>query len=264
MSEIASGTAEPVVTTEKKGNLLIIRLNRPQARNAVNGDLAKGVEAAIDELENNDALTAAVLAANGPVFCAGADLKVIASGKDGELATERGGFGGLVRRKRSKPLVAAVHSSAFAGGFELVIACDMVVAAEGIQFGLPEVKRSLVALAGGLVELPALIGEKLAYEIALTGDPVAAERLYQVGFINRLVPADRVIDEAIRLATAICDNGPLAVRASKRIIAEGRDVATDARWKMANEIGYPVFKTDDAKEGARAFIEKRKPVWKGR
>jgi len=264
MSQNSEGSAEPAVVTEQQGNLLIIRLNRPQARNAVNGDLAKGLEAAIDELEGNDALSAGVLAANGPVFCAGADLKVIASGRDGELATERGGFGGLVRRKRTKPLVAAVHSSAFAGGFELVIACDMVVAAQGIQFGLPEVKRSLVALAGGLVELPGLIGEKLAYEIALTGDPIPVERLYQAGFINRLVAADSVIDEALRLAKAICENGPLAVRASKRIIAEGRDLGTDARWSMANEIGYPVFKTEDAKEGARAFVEKRKPVWKGR
>lgn len=261
---MSESSTEAVVLTEQQGNLLIIRLNRPQARNAVNGDLAKGVEAAIDELENNDALTAAVLAANGPVFCAGADLKLIAAGRDAELATERGGFGGLVRRKRTKPLVAAVHSSAFAGGFELVIACDMIVAAHGIQFGLPEVKRSLVALAGGLVELPALIGEKLAYEVALTGDPIAVERLHQVGFINRLVAADQVVTEAIKLATAICDNGPLAVRASKRIIAEGRDIATDARWKMANDVGYPVFRTEDAKEGARAFIEKRKPVWKGR
>ncbi len=264
MSQSSEGTAEAAVVTEHRGNLLIIRLNRPQARNAVNGELAKGVEAAIDELENNDALTAAVLAANGPVFCAGADLKMIAAGRDAELATERGGFGGLVRRKRTKPLVAAVHSSAFAGGFELVIACDIVVAAQGIQFGLPEVKRSLVALAGGLVELPGLIGEKLAYEIALTGEPVPAERLYQLGFINRLVPAEQVLDEALKLATAICDNGPLAVRASKRIIAEGRDLATDARWKMSNEVGYPVFKTEDAQEGPRAFIEKRKPVWKGR
>ncbi len=257
-------TTEPAVITERQGNLLIIRLNRPHARNAVNGDLAKGVEAAIDELESSDALGAAVLAAQGTVFCAGADLKVIASGKDSELATERGGFGGLVRRKRSKPLVAAVHSSAFAGGFELVMACDMIVAAQGIQFGLPEVKRSLVALAGGLAELPALIGEKLAYEIALTGEPISAERLYQVGFINRLVAADQVLAEAIRLATCICDNGPLAVRASKRIIAEGRDLATDARWKLASDLGFPVFKSADANEGARAFIEKRKPVWKGR
>jgi enoyl-CoA hydratase len=259
-----SETSEPAVLTERDGAILIIRLNRPQARNAVNGELASGVEAALDELEKDDGLTAGVLAGNGPVFCAGADLKVIASGRDAELATERGGFGGLVRRKRAKPLIAAVHSTAFAGGFELVIACDMVVAAEGIQLGLPEVKRSLVALGGGLVELPSLIGEKLAYEVALTGDPIAVERLYQVGFINRLVPADKVFEEALKLARAVGVNGPLAVRASKRIIAEGRDLDTDQRWKMSNEIGYPVFRSEDAREGATAFVEKRKPVWKGR
>jgi enoyl-CoA hydratase len=261
MTEAAT---EPAVLTERHGNVLVIRLNRPQARNAINADLARGMEAALDELEGNDELAAGVLAGNGSVFCAGADLKAIAAGKDAELATERGGFGGLVRRKRDKPLIAAVHSTALAGGFELVIACDIVVAAEGIQFGLPEAKRSLVALAGGLVELPQLIGEKLAYELALTGDPVPVERLYQLGFVNRMVPADKVLEEALRIANVIGQNGPLAVRASRRIIAQGRDLPTDARWSMQNEIGYPVFRSQDAREGAQAFVEKRKPVWKGR
>jgi enoyl-CoA hydratase len=259
-----SETTEPAVLTERNGHVLLIRLNRPHARNAINDALAQGMEAALDELEGDDDLWAGVLAGNGPVFCAGADLKMIAAGKDALLATERGGFGGLVRRRREKPLIAAVHSGAFAGGFELVIACDMIVAAEGIQFGLPEVKRSLVALAGGLVELPKLVGDKLAYEMALTGEPIAVERLYQVGFINRLVPAAQVLDEALKLANVICENGPLAVRASRRIIAEGKDLPTDARWNLGNDIGYPVFRSEDAREGATAFVQKRKPVWKGR
>lgn len=253
-----------VVLTERKGHLLIIRLNRPEARNAVNGDLAQGMEAALDELENTDELWAGVLAANGKVFCAGADLKAIAAGKDAELATKRGGFGGLVRRERTKPLIAAVHSSAFAGGFELCLACDMILAADDALFGLPEVKRSLVALAGGLVELPSLIGEKLAYEMALTGDPLPAKRLHQVGLINALLPKDEVVDRAIAMGEAICENGPLAVRASRQIIAKGRDMNTDERWKMANEVGLPVFRSADAKEGATAFVQKRKPVWQGK
>lgn len=259
-----SDNNEPAVLTEQKENVLVIRLNRVKARNAINDELARGLEAAIDQLEGDDNLRVGVLAGNGPVFCAGADLKMIAAGRDKELATERGGFGGLVRRKRTKPLIAAVHSTALAGGFELVIACDMVVAAEGIQFGLPEAKRSLVALAGGLVELPFMIGEKLAYEMALTGEPVSAERLYQVGFVNRLVPASRVLEEALALAAKIGENGPLAVRASRRIIAEGRDLPSEERWKLQNELGYPVFQSEDAREGATAFVEKRKPVWKGR
>ena len=253
-----------VVLTERKGHLLIIRLNRPEARNAVNGDLAQGVEAAIDELESTDELWAGVLAANGKVFSAGADLKAIAQGKDAELATKRGGFGGLVRRERTKPLIAAVHSSAFAGGFELVIACDMIVAADDAKFGLPEVKRSLVALAGGLVELPGLIGEKLAYELALLGDPIDAQRLYGAGLINRLVPKDDVEATAVKMGEALCENGPLAVRASRQIIAKGRDLDTAARWSMANEVGLPVFRSADAKEGATAFVQKRKPVWQGK
>src|SRR5690349_21029729 len=139
------------VLTERRGNVLVLRLNRPDARNAINGAVAQGIEAAIDELEGDSSLVCGVLAANGPVFCAGADLKLVATGRGNEMATERGGFAGLVRRKRDKPLVAAIHSDALAGGFEIALACDLLVAAEGIKLGLPEVKRSLVALGGGLV-----------------------------------------------------------------------------------------------------------------
>jgi len=259
-----SEAVEPAVLTEKQGNVLIIRLNRVKARNAVNQWVAKGIEEAIDTLESDDELWAGVLAANGPTFCAGADLKMIAMGRAAELSTERGGFGGLVLRKRTKPLIAAVHSDAFAGGFELAIACDMIIAAEGTSFGLPEVKRSLVALAGGLVNLPRLIGEKLALELALTGDPVSAERLYQVGLVNQLVAADAVFERALALASRICENGPLAVKASRQIIVDGADLDFDARWKMSIKVGLPVFATQDAMEGSRAFVEKRKPVWKGK
>ncbi|MEZ4227897.1 MAG: crotonase/enoyl-CoA hydratase family protein [Polyangiaceae bacterium] len=256
--------ATNVVLTEVKDRVLVIRLNRAEARNAISGDVAKGMEAALDELEGNAELWAGVLAANGPTFCAGADLKWIASGRAAELSTERGGFAGLVRRKRSKPLIAAVHSDALAGGFEIAIACDLLVAAEGSKFGLPEVKRSLVALAGGLVELPRLIGEKLALELALTGDSFPVERLATAGLVNRVVPSEQVFEEAIALATRITQAGPLAVKASREIIVGGRDLASEDRWQRSFELGWPVFGSQDAQEGPRAFIEKRAPVWKGR
>lgn len=252
------------VVTERHGNVLVLRLNRPDARNAVNGDVALGIEAAIDTLEGDDGLVCGVLAANGPVFCAGADLKLVATGRGAELSTQRGGFAGLVQRKRTKPLVAAIHSDALAGGFEIAIACDLLVAAEGIKLGLPEVKRSLVALGGGLVELPGLVGEKLALELALTGDPIPVERLERAGLISRIVPAAEVLTTAMALAARIGENGPLAVRASYRIVREGRDLGTDARWETSMKTGWPVFASEDAREGATAFVEKRKPVWKGR
>jgi len=257
-------TESSAVLTERQGNVLIVRLNRPDARNAVNRDVATGIEAAIDQLEADDVLVCGVLAANGPIFCAGADLKLVAAGRGPEMSTERGGFAGLVRRRRAKPLIAAVHSDALAGGFEIALACDLLVAAEGIKLGLPEVKRSLVALGGGLVELPGLVGEKLALELALTGDPIAVERLERAGLVSRVVPRDRVEAEALALAARIGDNGPLAVRASYRIVRDGRDLDTEARWEMSLRLGWPVFASEDAREGATAFVEKRKPVWKGR
>ncbi len=254
----------PAVLTERRGRVLLITLNRPNARNAVNGDVARGVEAAIDELESSDDLWAGVLRGEGKVFCAGADLKELAAGRGPDLATERGGFGGIVRRKRTKPIVAAVHADAFAGGFEIAIACDFIVASRSIRFGLPEVKRSLVALAGGLVNLPRLIGEKLALELALLGESIAAERLHPTGLISRLVPENRVLETALSMAETICENGPLAVRASRQIIMDGRDMPEAERWDMSNRVGLPVFASDDAREGPRAFIEKRKPNFQGK
>lgn len=252
------------VLTERRGRVLIITLNRPDARNAVNRDVAQGLEAAVDLLETTDDLWVGVLCANGPVFSAGADLKAVAAGRGHELQTARGGFGGFVRRARSKPIIAAVHGDVFAGGFELAIACDIIVGAEHSKMGLPEVKRSLVALAGGLVNLPRLVGEKLALELALTGEPVSVDRLHAVGLVAQVVPPDLVAETAIKLAETIADNGPLAVRASRQIIVDGLDLDTAARWDLSMRIGLPVFASEDAREGPRAFIEKRKPEFKGK
>ncbi len=257
-------TSDSPVLIERRGHVLVITLNRPNARNAVSPAVAKGIEAAIDELEDDEDLRVGVLRGNGKVFSAGADLKEIAKGNGDQLRTERGGFGGLVRRARTKPLIASVHADAFAGGFELAIACDFIVAGETIRFGLPEVKRSLVAMAGGLVHLPRLIGEKLALELALLGEPIPAARLHGAGLVSRLVPSDGVFDAALEMAQAICANGPLAVRASRQIIIDGRDQATEERWEHSYELGLPVFASDDAREGPRAFIEKRAPVWQGK
>jgi enoyl-CoA hydratase len=255
---------EQAVLTERRGHVLLIRLNRPAARNAVNAALAAGVEGAIDALEADDELWAGVLAGEGPTFCAGADLKAVAAGDGASLATPRGGFGGLVRRARTKPIVAAVHSDALAGGFELALACDLIVAGEGVRFGLPEVKRSLLAAAGGLVHLPRLLGEKLALELAMTGDPIAAERLLSLGAINRVVPRDSVLATAITMADVLCANAPLAVRAAREVILGGRDATEDARWQSSFDAFVSLSTTEDFKEGPRAFIEKRPPVWRGK
>ena len=257
-------TSKQVVRTERRGPVLVITLDRPDARNAVDGAVARGLEAAIDRLEAEADLQVGVLAAAGPVFSAGADLKLVGAGDLDGMGTARGGFAGIVRRARTKPLIAAVHSDALAGGFEIALACDLIVAAEGARMGLPEVRWSLVAIGGGLVHLAGIVGRNVALELALTGVPMANERLFALGVINRLVPADAVLSTALELAGAIAANGPLAVQASRRIVLEGLDLDTDGRWALGDAVGLPVFASEDAKEGPRAFLEKRRPKWKGR
>lgn len=251
------------VETERRDRVGIIRLNRPEARNAVNGELANGVEAALDDFEADATIQAVVLTGNGPVFCAGADLKLVAVGAGAEMATAKGNFAGIVRRSFPKPLIAAVNGPALAGGFEIVMACDLVVAAEDSRFGLPEVKRGLFAAAGALIRLPKRIPLALATEMAITGDPIDAARALQLGLVNRVVPAEQVLDEALALAARIAENGPLAIKNSLRMVREAGDLTEDQAWPRNFELAMEVFASKDSIEGATAFAEKREPKWTG-
>jgi len=252
-----------IVEYEKKGRTAVITLNRPEARNAVSGELAQALEEAIDKLEADDDVWVGILAGNGPVFCAGADLKAVASGK-ANLGTSRGGFGGFVTLERTKPVIAAVEGPAVAGGCELVLACDLVIASPNAAFGLPEVKRSLVAMAGGTTRLPKRVPQNIAMEMALTGDTITAERAYQHGLVNVLCEPGEAINEAISLAERINSNAPLAVRATRKAVLEGAMVDDDEGIRIAVELFTPVATSEDAKEGPLAFVEKRSPEWKAR
>jgi len=252
------------VQFETRNHLAIITLDRPEARNAINGIMSSGIEAALDQYESDDTLWAAILTGNGPVFCAGADLKEIAAGNAGATATARGGFGGIVHRERTKPLIAALNGPALAGGFEIALACDLIVASSKSFFALPEVKRSLIAVAGALFRLPRAIGMTQAMEVILTGEPLPAARAYELGLINRLVPLDRVLHEAVALAEEIASNAPLAVQASRALAARAFSADEATLWREGFEAFQRNMQSEDAKEGPRAFIEKRAPSWKAR
>ncbi len=252
-----------IVEYKKSGRVAVITLNRPEARNAVSGELAQALEGAIDKLEADDDVWVGILAGNGPVFCAGADLKAVASGK-ANLGTSRGGFGGFVTLERTKPVIAAVEGPAVAVGCELVLACDLVVASSDAAFGLPEVKRSLVAMAGGTTRLPKRVPQNIAMELALTGDTMNAERAYQHGLVNILCEPGDAINEAMNLAERINANAPLAVRATRQAISQGAMVSDDEGIRIAVELFKPVAASEDAKEGPLAFVEKRLPEWKAR
>jgi enoyl-CoA hydratase len=253
-----------MVDYEQRGRVALLTLNRPEARNAVNGDLAAALEAGIDRLEEDPDSWVGVLTHVGPVFSAGADLKAIAAGQAASLATKRGGFAGLVRRERTKPLIAAVDGPALAGGFEIVLACDLVVASTAARFGLPEVKRALVAAAGGLFRLPRLLPRRVALELVLTGDPIDAERAAHFGLVNVLCDPGQVLDQALELADRVNANAPLAVRASRRVVLATTDAPDADGWRQSAAAMAEMAATEDFAEGPRAFIEKRDPVWKGR
>ena len=249
------------VLTEVRDGVLIVTLNRPEAKNAANRALAEGVAAAMDTLDGDDSLRVGIITGAGGTFCSGMDLKAFLTG---ELPSVKGrGFAGLTEAPPKKPLIAAVDGYALAGGFEIMLACDLVVANQDAKFGIPEAKRGLAAAAGGLVRLPRQINPRLAMELALTGDFISAQRAYDIGLINRVTDG-AALDAALELAASITANGPLAVAASKRAIVESRDWAEADMWKKQTEVLGNLFMSEDAREGAAAFAQKRKPDWKGR
>ncbi len=258
----ASPETEDAVLTEQREGVLLITLNRPDARNAVNRALAEGVAAALDELDGTPELRVGILTGAGKGFSAGMDLKAFTRGEAPYVAGR--GFAGIVQRPPDKPLIAAIEGFAVAGGLEIALACDLIVAARGARLGIPEVKRGLVAAAGALLRLPRRIPYHLAMELALTGEPVDAERAAQLGLVNRVTEPGGAVEGALALASVLAANGPLALAASKRVVVEQAAWSPDEAWQRQGEITGPVMVSEDAREGAVAFAEKRDPQWKGR
>jgi enoyl-CoA hydratase len=253
--------ADEAVLTEADDGVLLITLNRPDQRNAVNAAIANGVAAALERLDDDNELKVGILTGAGKGFSAGMDLKAFVAGESAFV--EHRGFAGIVQGPPLKPIIAAVEGFAVAGGFEIALACDLIVASRGAKLGIPEVKRSLVAAGGALLRLPSRIPYHLAMELALTGEPVTAERAAEMGLVNRLTEPGEAVAGARELAAQIAANGPLALAASKRILVEAPSWPAGEEWKRQAEISGPVFGSEDAREGATAFAEKRDPVWRG-
>jgi enoyl-CoA hydratase len=253
-----------VVLFERRGNIALLTFNRPKARNAVSPEVSQAMAGFLDEIEADDTLRAVVLTGAGEVFCAGADLKVVAQGRAMDIARGKGGFAGVATRDFAKPMIAAVNGPALAGGFEVVLSCDLVVAADTSRFGIPEAQRGLMAAAGGLIRLPKRVPLAIALELAMTGDPIDASRALALGLVNRVVPADQVVSEACALAERIGENSPVAVRLSRQLVREATELSEAEGWNRTNELAGELFASGDAVEGATAFAEKRKPVWKSK
>lgn len=248
------------VLIEQNDRVLIITLNRPQARNAINRAMAIGIAAAVDRLDSDPELAVGILAGNGQAFSSGMDLKAFLLGESPMI--EGRGLAGITETPPKKPLIAAVDGFALAGGCELALACDMIVASQNASFGVPEVKRGLVAGGGGVVNLPRRISRGIAMEIILTGAPVSAARAYEIGLVNRITDGS-ALDEALSLAGAIAENAPLAVQISKQVVLQSQDWDLSELYSRQNELIAPVFVSKDAQEGAAAFAQKRQPVWRG-
>ena len=254
--------AEPAVLTARSKRVLTITINRPDQRNAVNAAVAQGIAAALDDLDGDPELSAGVLTGAGKGFCAGMDLKAFVAGDRPHV--EGRGFAGITQRGADKPLIAAIEGFAVAGGLEVALACDLIVASKGTRLGIPEVKRGLVAAGGALLRLPRTLPRNVANELALTGDPIDAERAYELGLVNRLTEPGEALQTAQELAQTIAANGPLALAATKRIMAESPDWPEAEFFARQAAIHEPVFASEDAREGATAFAERRAPEWKGR
>lgn len=250
------------VRVERDGAVLVVTIDRPQAKNAIDTAAAEGIGAAMEQLDTDDSLFVGVLTGAGGVFSAGMDLKAFLAGEKPHVPGR--GFAGLVERPPAKPLIAAVEGPALAGGFEIALACDLIVAGDGASFGLPEVRRGLLAGGGGLLRLPRKAGLPRATEWALTGDRISAADAHAAGVVNRLVPAGQALEAALELARQIAGNGPLAVQGTKRILSEGQGWPAEEAFARQWEVYAPIRASEDAKEGARAFTEKRAPVWRGR
>lgn len=250
------------VLRERRGHVELLTINRPDARNAINRATAVALSDALDECESDDDVWVVVLTGAGDkAFSAGMDLKAFATG---EFPITEKGFGGITKRTFTKPLIAAANGSALAGGFEMMISCDMVVAADHAKFGIPEATRGLVAGAGGLIRLPKRVPLTVAYELALTGEPIDAARAYELGLVNRVVPGDQVLDVAIALAERIAKNAPLAVRTSKDVMRRSLELSEADAWSANDEAFSMIGRSADAMEGAVAFAEKREANWQGK
>jgi enoyl-CoA hydratase/carnithine racemase len=253
------------VLRDRRGHVEILTINRPDARNAINGAVSRGMAAAMDELEHDDDCWVVIITGSGDkAFSAGMDLKAFTSGEGGDIMNGTGGFAGLTQRDFPKPIIAAVNGSALAGGLEVMLSCDLVVAADHASFGIPEAKRGLIAGAGGLIRLPKRLPIAVALELAMTGDPIDATRAAALGLVNQVVPGQQVMGAALALAERIAANAPLAVRHSKRVMKLAAEVPEAEGWKINQESVGVVFTSADAMEGPIAFAEKRPPRWQGK
>ena len=254
-------SAEPTVRVVQEGKLLVITLCRPAMRNAIDRATSQALADAMDRLDSDDTVTVGILTGEGGYFCSGMDLKAFVKGERIELPGR--GLGGIIETPPKKPVIAAVEGFALAGGFEIALACDLIVAADNAQFGLPEVKRGLMAGSGGLLRLPQRIPRQIAMQYALTGDMMSAAQARQWGLVNLLTLPGEALGEAKTLAHKIAANAPLAVSVSKQVVSDSLHWPTDERWHRQNALLEIIIHSNDAKEGATAFSEKRPPLWTG-